>query len=66
MPFLSYHASEEDAVRHAGRFLVEGMADAVKLEADASFEGVFRRLTRAGIPAIAHVGHGHEYCAALP
>lgn len=56
MPFLSYHASEDDAVRHAGRFLVEGSADAVKLEADASFEGVFRKLARAGIPAIAHVG----------
>jgi len=56
MPFLSYHAGEDDAVRHAGRFMVEGMADAVKLEADAAFAGVFRRLARAGIPAIAHVG----------
>ena len=56
MPFLSYHASEDDAVVNAGRFLVEGGADAVKLEADASFSSVFARLARAGIPAIAHVG----------
>lgn len=56
MPFLSYHASEDDAVVNAGRFLVEGGADAVKLEADARFSSVFSRLARAGIPAIAHVG----------
>ena len=56
MPFLSYHGSEDDAVHNAGRFLVEGGADAVKLEADARFRGVFERLARAGIPAIAHVG----------
>lgn len=56
MPFLSYHASEDEAVRNAGRFLVEGAADAVKLEADVRFASVFARLARAGIPAIAHVG----------
>ena len=56
MPFLSYHAHEDDAVLNAGRFMVEGGADAVKLEADASFAKVFERLSRAGIPAIAHVG----------
>ena len=56
MPFLSYHADENDAVMNAGRFMVEGGADAVKLEADARFVPVFERLSRAGIPAIAHVG----------
>jgi 3-methyl-2-oxobutanoate hydroxymethyltransferase len=56
MPFLSYHADENDAVMNAGRFMVEGGADAVKLEADARFAPVFERLSRAGIPAIAHVG----------
>jgi len=29
MPFLSYHISEGDAIRNAGRFVVEGMADIV-------------------------------------
>ena len=56
MPFLSYHLGVEEAIRNAGRFLVEGGADAVKLEADASFAPVFEGLARAGIPAIAHVG----------
>ena len=32
MPFMSYQASVEDAVRNAGRFLKEGGMDAVKLE----------------------------------
>lgn len=56
MPFLSYHLDENEAVRNAGRFMVEAGADAVKLEADASFASVFGRLAKAGIPAIAHVG----------
>lgn len=56
MPFLSYHLDEDEAVRNAGRFLVEASADAVKLEADASFASVFSRLAKAGIPSIAHVG----------
>jgi len=56
MPFLSYHTSEADAVRNAGRFLVEGRADIVKLEADSSFAGTVRAITRAGIPVCAHVG----------
>ena len=56
MPFLSYHADENDAVTNAARFMVEGHADAVKLEADARFASVFERLSRAGVPAIAHVG----------
>ncbi|HDM32836.1 MAG TPA: 3-methyl-2-oxobutanoate hydroxymethyltransferase, partial [Deltaproteobacteria bacterium] len=32
MPFMSYQASVEQAVRNAGRFLQEGHAQAVKLE----------------------------------
>lgn len=56
MPFLSYHTSEGDALRNAGRFMTEGTADCVKLEADASFAPVVRAMTRAGIPVCAHVG----------
>ncbi len=56
MPFMSYHADENEAVVNAARFMVEGGADAVKLEADLRFRSVFERLSRAGIPAIAHVG----------
>lgn len=56
MPFLSYHADENSALRNAGRFLTEGKADIVKLEADASFAPVVAKMARAGIPVCAHVG----------
>ncbi|MBS0188017.1 MAG: 3-methyl-2-oxobutanoate hydroxymethyltransferase [Planctomycetes bacterium] len=56
MPFLSYHTNDDAAIRNAGRFLTEGMADIVKLEADASFAPLVHKLTRAGIPVCAHVG----------
>ncbi len=56
MPFLSYQLSEDDAVRNAGRFMVEGGADIVKLEADASFVSVVEKMSRAGIPVCAHIG----------
>jgi len=41
---------------NAGRFMVEGKADCVKLEADESFAGLVERMTRSGIPVCAHVG----------
>ncbi|MFM1803744.1 MAG: 3-methyl-2-oxobutanoate hydroxymethyltransferase [Planctomycetota bacterium] len=56
MPFMSYQASEDEAVRNAGRFMTEGHADVVKLEVDASFAGLVGRMTRAGIPVVAHIG----------
>ncbi|MGH7241826.1 MAG: 3-methyl-2-oxobutanoate hydroxymethyltransferase [Phycisphaerales bacterium] len=56
MPFLSYHTNDDEAIRNAGRFLTEGLADIVKLEADASFAPLITKMTRAGIPVCAHVG----------
>ncbi len=56
MPFLSYHASVDEALKNAGRFMTEGLADIVKLEADASFAPLVERFTHAGIPVCAHVG----------
>ncbi|MCC6284544.1 MAG: 3-methyl-2-oxobutanoate hydroxymethyltransferase [Phycisphaerales bacterium] len=56
MPFLTYHASTGAALRNAGRFLTEGRADCVKIEADASFAPLVKSMTRAGIPVCAHVG----------
>lgn len=56
MPFMSYQADEADAIRNAGRFLTEGLADIVKLEADESFAPLVKKLTRAGVPVCGHVG----------
>lgn len=56
MPFLSYSADEAEGVRNAGRFLRDGMADIVKVEADASQAGLVHKMTRAGVPVCAHVG----------
>lgn len=56
MPFLTYHTSDDEAVRNAARFLTEGRADIVKLEADESFAPVVAKMARAGIPVCAHVG----------
>lgn len=56
MPFMSYQADEREAIRNAGRFMTEGMADIVKVEADASFAPLIRKMTRAGVPICGHVG----------
>lgn len=56
MPFMSYHRSVDEAMGNAGRFMTEGMADVIKLEADETQAGIVDRLTRAGVPICAHVG----------
>ena len=56
MPFLTYHISPEDAIRNAGRFIKEGMCQAVKLEGGVNVAPTIERLTTAGIPVMAHIG----------
>lgn len=56
MPFMSYHASVEDAVRNAGRLIKEGGAHAVKLEGGREFAAAVRAIVAAGIPVMAHLG----------
>lgn len=56
MPFMSYHVSVEETVRNAGRLVVEGRAQAVKLEGGAEFAAEVRALTRASIPVMGHLG----------
>lgn len=56
MPFLSYQADDAEAVRNAGRFVIEGNADAVKLEVDASFAPLIEKIARAGIAVVPHIG----------
>jgi len=56
MPFMSYNISERDAIAHAGRFIKEAGADAVKLEGGTSVQSVVQAIVRAGIPVMGHIG----------
>jgi 3-methyl-2-oxobutanoate hydroxymethyltransferase len=56
MPFMSYQASVEDAVRNAGRFVKEGGAGAIKLEGGIPYLSQIRAIIDAGIPVMGHVG----------
>ena len=56
MPFMSYNASEDEALRNAGRLLQEGGAQAVKLEGGIPVAGTVKRITEAGIPVMGHLG----------
>lgn len=56
MPFMSYQASREDAIRNAGRLLAEGGAESVKLEGGKSVTETIAAIVDCGIPVMAHVG----------
>jgi len=56
MPYMSYQASVEEAVRNAGRFVKEGGASAIKLEGGSEVAPQVRAMTRAEIPVVAHIG----------
>jgi 3-methyl-2-oxobutanoate hydroxymethyltransferase len=56
MPFLTYQVGDEDALRNAGRLVVEGGAHAVKLEGGVRSASAIRRIVDAGIPVMGHVG----------
>jgi 3-methyl-2-oxobutanoate hydroxymethyltransferase len=56
MPFMSYQASTEDAVRNAGRFLQEAGMDAIKLEGGRERVEAVRAIVSAGIPVMGHLG----------
>ncbi len=56
LPFMSYHASLEDAIRNAGRFLQEARVHAVKMEGGGRVIDYTEQLTAMGIPVMAHLG----------
>ena len=56
MPFMSYHASVEQAITSAGRLVQEAGMHAVKLEGGGRVVEYTRRLTDLGIPVMGHLG----------
>lgn len=56
MPFMSYQAGPQDALRNAGRMLKEGGAQSVKLEGGQHVAETVRLLVSSGIPVMGHVG----------
>lgn len=56
MPFLSYQASVEEAVRNAGKFIKEGNAEAVKVEGGSEILKQVEKTIDAGIPVMGHLG----------
>jgi 3-methyl-2-oxobutanoate hydroxymethyltransferase len=56
MPFMSYQANPDEAMRNAGRLLQEGGASAVKLEGGSHVVPLVRRMVECGIPVMGHLG----------
>ncbi|MCS7007662.1 MAG: 3-methyl-2-oxobutanoate hydroxymethyltransferase [Gaiellaceae bacterium] len=56
LPFGSYQASNEDAVRSAIRFVKEAGADAVKLEGAGPMLDRVRAIVAAGVAVMGHIG----------
>lgn len=65
MPYMSYQASVEDAIRNAGRFMAEAGCDAVKLEGGSEMADRMHGIVSAGIPAMGHLGLTPQSVSAL-
>ena len=55
LPFMSYQASIEDAIKNSGRLIKAG-ADAVKLEGGISISETISAIVDVGIPVMGHIG----------
>jgi 3-methyl-2-oxobutanoate hydroxymethyltransferase len=56
LPFGTYQASVDDAVKASVRLVAEAGVQAVKLEGGADYAEVVRRIVRAGVPVMGHIG----------
>ncbi|MBV9947488.1 MAG: 3-methyl-2-oxobutanoate hydroxymethyltransferase [Myxococcales bacterium] len=56
LPFMSYQVSPAQAVESAGKLLKEGACESVKLEGGVPYAEHVRRIVRAGVPVMGHVG----------
>jgi len=55
LPFMSYQASIEDAIKNSGR-LIQAGADAVKLEGGIAMSETISAIVDVGIPVMGHIG----------
>ncbi len=55
LPFMSYQASIEDAIKNSGK-LIQAGADAVKLEGGVSMSETISAIVDVGIPVMGHIG----------
>lgn len=65
MPYMTYQASVEDAIRNAGRFMAEAATDGIKLEGGKEMADRIHGVVSAGIPAIGHLGLTPQSASAL-
>ena len=56
MPFLTYQLTIDMAVENAGRLMQDSKVQAVKLEGGRAMVPVIKRILRAGIPVMGHLG----------
>ncbi|OCA83544.1 3-methyl-2-oxobutanoate hydroxymethyltransferase [Pradoshia sp. D12] len=56
LPFLTYHTTNEEALKNAARLMQEAGADAVKMEGAGDVISKIKAMTDAGIPVVAHLG----------
>ncbi len=56
MPYGSYHAGENKAVRNALKLMKHGGAEAIKLEGGRNRVELVKRLVNEEIPVVAHIG----------
>ena len=56
MPFLSYQIGKYEAVRNAGRFVVEAGAQMIKIEASGAYLDTIKAVSDADMAVMAHIG----------
>lgn len=56
MPFLSYQVGVNEAVKNAGRFVIEADAQIIKIEASGAELDVIKAVSDAGMAVMAHIG----------
>lgn len=56
MPFMSYQASQGEALKNAGELMKKGAAESVKIEGGVEVADLAYRMNRIGIPVMGHIG----------